>query len=474
MSEAVSLYDVMSPADVIRYINAEIARIDGFDNIPSAERPTKMEQWKMYMALVRTVLRTVVYELVRGTRNNFPDVELRSSAYTMAYNMAAQKYSVHSVVMNELHEELRGALKDMLFLLLQKHDPLWAGDVRPAGCTLAKYREVYTTVYTKYHTFEMFLQHAFLYIDKYWMNDHGASSPDDSVSGHKTPLVLVAGRIFQKALRIPPGKGTVFHEATVRLPLFEACASNSALYDSKEHRALAHPTRLDVTTGTLSLLQGAFDFTPAFHETLVDLAVRLDDMRLLPNITIACSPTDWITLNHSHAFQRHMNAFHRLWNRARVAYAGIPNRSRPALPPRLAFKGRVAAQQEILRDLKLVLDGRTNEPATIMGVPGTAALVKLARKEGIGETSLVREVLRHVMSDDPDIPSYRRAVQQLADCMPGDRAGWVQTVSNSFSSHVTQANSDVISGLPTFEIVVEKLVTPASCNLKYLTLRPAA
>ena len=133
MSEAVSLYDVMSPADVIRYINAEIARIDGFDNIPSAERPTKMEQWKMYMALVRTVLRTVVYELVRGTRNNFPDVELRSSAYTMAYNMAAQKYSVHSVVMNELHEELRGALKDMLFLLLQKHDPLWAGDVRPAG-----------------------------------------------------------------------------------------------------------------------------------------------------------------------------------------------------------------------------------------------------------------------------------------------------------------------------------------------------
>lgn len=474
MSEALSLYDVMSPADVIRHINAEVARLEGVDNIPFMDRPTKMQQQKMSMALVRALLRTVVSEFVRGTRSNFPDVELRSSAYTMAYSMAVQKYSVHSVVMNEVHEELCGALKDMLFLLLQKHDPLWAGDVRPAGCTLAKYRQVYTTVYTKYHAFEMFLQHAFIYIDKHWMNDHGASGREDGEFGHKTPLVLVAGRIFQKALRIPPGKGTVSREATVRSPLFEECASNSALYDPKEHRALAHPTRLDVTTGTLSLLQGAFDFTPAFHETLVDLAVRMDDMRLLPNITIACAPTDWITLNNSHAFQSHMNAFHGLWNRARVAYAGIPNRSRPALPPRLAFKGRVAAQQEILRDLKLVLDGRTNEPATIMGVPGTAALVKLARKEGIGETSLVREVLRHVTSDDPDIPSYHRAVQQLAHCMPGNCDGWVQTISNLFFSHVTQANSDVISGLPTFDIVVEKLVTPASCNLKYLTSRPAA
>lgn len=471
MSEALSLCDVMSPADVIRHMNAETARIERFDNIPIGDRPTKTQQQAMSMALVRALLRTVVSELVRGTRSNFPDVELRSSAYTMAYSMAVRKYSVHSVVMDELHEELCGALKDMLFLLLQKHDPLWAGGVRPAGCTLAKYRQIYTTVYTKYHAFEMFLQHAFIYIDKQWMNDHGAY---DGGYGRKTPLVLVAGRIFQKALRIPPGKGTVSREATVRSPLFEECGSNSALYDPKEHRAPAHPTRLDVTTGTLSLLQGAFDFTPAFHETLVDLAVRLDDMRLLPNITIACTPTDWITLNHSHALNTHMHAFHGLWNRARVAYAGIPNRSRPALPPVLAFKGRVAAQQEILRDLKLVLDGRTNEPATSMGVPATAALVKLARKEGIGETSLVREVLRHVTSDDPDIPSYRRAVQQLADCMPGDRAGWVQTVSNSFFSHVTQANSDVIAGLWTFDIVVEKLVTPASCNLKYLTSRPAA
>lgn len=474
MSEALSLYDVMSPADVIRHINAEVTRIEELDNLPFMERPTKMQQQKMSMALVRVLLRTVASELVRGTRSNFPDVELRSSAYTMAYSIVVRKYSVNSPVMNELHEELCGALKDMLFLLLQKHDPLWAGDVRPAGCTLAKYRQVYTTVYTKYHAFERFLQHAFIYIDKHWMKDHVASGHDDSVSGHKTPLVLVAGRIFQKALRIPPGKGTVFHEATVRLPLFEECASNSALYDFKEHRALAHPTRLDVTTGTLSLLQGAFDFTPAFHETLVDLAVRLDDMRLLPNITIACGPTDWNTLNYSHAFQRHMNAFHGLWTRARVAYAGISNHSWPALPPRLAFKGRVAAQQEILRDLKLVLDGRTNEPATIMGVSGTAALVKLARKEGIGETSLVREVLRHVTSDDPDIPSYRCAVQQLAHCMPGNCDGWVQTVSSSFFSHVTQVSSDVLFGLLTSDIVVEKLVAPSSGNLKYLTLRPAA
>ena len=474
MSEALSLYDVMSPADVIRHINAEITRIEELDNIPMMERPTKMQQQKMSMALVRVLLRTVVSELVRGTRSNFPDVELRSSAYTMAYSIVVRKYGVNSPVMNELHEELCGALKDMLFLLLQKHDPLWAGDVRPAGCTLAKYRQVYTTVYTKYHAFEMFLQHAFIIIDKHWTKDHDESDHDDSVSGHKTPLVLVAGLIFQKALRIPPGKGTASREATVRSPLFEECASNSALYDSKEHRALAHPTRLDVTTGTLSLLQGAFDFTPAFHETLVDLAVRLDDMRLLPNITIACGPTDRITLNNSHAFQRHMNAFHGLWTRARVAYAGISNRSWLAPPPRLAFKGRVAAQQEILRDLKLVLDGRTNEPATIMGVPGTAALVKLARKEGIGETSLVREVLRHVTSDDPDIPSYRCAVQQLAHCMPGNCDGWVQTISSSFFGHVTQINSDVLLGLLTSDIVVEKLVAPSSGNLKYLTLRPAA
>lgn len=467
-----SVHDVMSPEDLIRHMNAETARIERFDNIPIGDRPTKMQQQKMSMALVRALLRTVVSEFVRGTRSNFPDVEFRSSAYTMAYSMAVRKYSVHSVVMDELHEELCGALKDMLFLLLQKHDPLWAGGVRPAGCTLAKYRQIYTTVYTKYHAFEMFLRRAFIYMDKQWMNDHGTY---DGGYGHKTPLVLVAGRTFQKALRIPPGKGAVSRAATVRSPLFEECVSNSALYDPNEHRAPAHPTRLDVTTGTLSLLQGAFDSTPVFHEALVDLAVRLDDMRLLPNITIACSPTDLITLNNTNALNTHMHAFHRLWGAARVAYAGISNRSRPALPPRLAFKGRVAAQQEILRDLKLVLDGRTDEPATIMGVPGTAALVKLARKEGIGETSLVREVLRHVTSDDPDIPSYRCAVQRLAHCMPGNCDGWVQTISSSpFFSHLTPANCDVSVGLPKFDIVVEKLVTPSSGNLKYLTSRPAA